>query len=98
MLLCLAKTKCHHNETNTLSVSRTCTLFSNNSYEVMLKCFREQSEKRPPFAELVKSFTALLEEVAEYMDFSFVSGVELKNTGYDQLERYDHLETVDNDN
>ena len=44
----------------------------------MLKCWSEQPEKRPPFTELVKIFTALLEEVAEYMDFSFVSGDELK--------------------
>ena len=62
----------------------------------MLKCWSEQPEKRPPFTELVKIFTALLEEVAEYMDFSFVSGDELKNTGYDQLQRYDHLEKTSN--
>ena len=66
----------------------------------MFKCWSEQPEKRPSFAELVKSFTSLLEEVAEYMDFSFVSGEELiKNTSYDHLERYDHLEkTVSTDN
>ena len=63
----------------------------------MLQCWSEQPEKRPPFTELVKSFTALLEEVAEYMDFSFVSGDELNNTGYDQLERYDHLEKTSDD-
>ena len=68
------------------------------SYEVMLKCWSEQPEKRPPFAELVKSFTVLLEQVVEYMDFSLVSGDELKNTGYNQLERYNHGEkTTDDD-
>ena len=61
----------------------------------MFKCWSEQPEKRPSFAELVKSFTNLLEEVAEYMDFSFVSGEELKNTSYDHLERYDQLEITD---
>ena len=60
----------------------------------MLKCWSEQQEKRPSFADLVPTLTGLLEEVAEYLDFSIVSGCELK-TGYDHLEKvagYDHLE------
>ena len=32
------------------------------------------------------------------MDFSFVSGDELKDTGYDRLERYDHLEKISDSN
>ena len=60
----------------------------------MLKCWSEQPEKRPSFADLVPALTALLEEIAEYLDFSIFSSCETK-TGYDHLERstgYDHLE------
>ena len=60
----------------------------------MLKCWSEQPEERPAFADLVPALTGLLEEVAEYLDFSIVSACETK-AGYDHLERstcYDHLE------
>lgn len=42
----------------------------------MLKCWTEAPDKRSPFADLVPSFTSLLEEVAEYMDFAVLSADE----------------------
>ena len=59
----------------------------------MLKCWSEQPEKRPSFADLVPALTGLLEEVAEYLDFSILSSCATK-TSYDHLEKstdYDHL-------
>ena len=60
----------------------------------MLKCWTEQPEKRPSFADLVPTLTGILEEVAEYLDFSILSSCETK-TDYDHLEQktdYDHIE------
>ena len=59
-----------------------------------MSCWSEQPYKRPSFADLVFTLTSLLEEVAEYMDFTTI-GKEGK--GYDQLgkiEGYDHLEEI----
>lgn len=65
----------------------------------MLKCWTEAPDKRPPFVDLVPSFTSLLEEVAEYMDFALLSADEAQRGGYDHLEKgcgYDHLEKSTN--
>ena len=40
------------------------------SYDVMKSCWRESPRKRPSFAELVETLTAILKPLADYMDFS----------------------------
>ena len=74
----------------------------NSSYDVISNCWREQPEKRPSFAELVLTLTALLEEIAAYMDFSVLTCLE-QAVKYNHLyarapsesqKGYDHLEPI----
>ena len=70
----------------------------------MTTCWKEQPEKRPSFAELVRTLTSLLEDIAAYMDFSVFTNInEQAAVSYDHLytkapvesqKGYDHLEPV----
>ncbi len=63
------------------------------SYEMITQCWIESPEKRPSFQELVQEIEQLLVGVSGYLDFSaFPSNDESR--GYDHLEAYNHLETV----
>ena len=75
-------------------ISNISTQLFKNSYDVMLKCWRDLPDKRPSFAELVPMLSSLLEEIAGYMDFSIFK-CSKHSEGYDHLESlkgYDHLE------
>ena len=66
----------------------------------MSNCWKEQSEKRPSFAELVLTLTSLLEDIAAYMDFSVITNYEQAVNYDDHLNAaesqagYDHLEPI----
>ena len=61
---------------------------------MLLSCWNEQPDQRPSFSDLVITLTSLLEEVAEYMDFTTIAtgGKEYNHLG--KTEGYDHLEEI----
>ena len=51
---------------------------SSSSYSIVLRCWCENADKRPPFSELVTDITTSLEAIAGYLDFSCLSFVDKK--------------------
>ena len=44
--------------------------YSVGSYAILLECWKEESEERPDFSNLVVTISLTLEAVVGYMDFS----------------------------
>ena len=66
---------------------------SSSSYSIVLRCWCENADKRPPFSELVTDITTSLEAIAGYMDFSCLSFVDKKED--EEVHPYDHLAEQD---
>ena len=62
---------------------------SSSSYSIVLRCWCESADKRPPFSELVTDITTSLEAIAGYMDFSCVSVMDKREE--EVVHPYDHL-------
>ena len=68
---------------------------SSSSYSIVLRCWCESADKRPPFSKLVVDITTSLEAIAGYIDFSCVSVLDKKEE--EEAHSYDRLAKQDED-
>lgn len=61
-------------------------------YSIILRCWCENADKRPPFSKLVVDITTSLNDIAGYVDFSCLSVVDKEGQEgclYNQLAEQD---------
>ena len=63
--------------------------FFSSRYFIILHCWCENAEKRPPFSELVRDITTSLEAIADYMVFTCLSVMNKEGHPYDHLVEQD---------